>query len=91
MSEKPIIVNKQVHRPAASATWTHAHRWGTSFGDSTDLRVTRTDGGPLRISYGKESIEIRKALVGVLADMVAAAAAWSDTPPALTDETEAAR
>lgn len=73
-------IRKEVHRPAASATWRHTHRWGTSLGDSTDLRVTRTDGGGLTITYGRESIEIRAALVGVLAEMVAAAAEWSDGP-----------
>jgi hypothetical protein len=72
-------IRTHVHRPAASRTWEHTHKWGSSFGDSTDLRVTRTDGGPLRIAYGRESIEIREELVAVLAEMVATAAEWSDT------------
>ena len=76
--QKPVIVNKHVTRPAPTATWEHIHHWGSSFGDSTTLRVARTDGGPLRISYGKEAIEIRGSLVAVLADMVTAAAAWTD-------------
>lgn len=80
MSEntKPRIINQRIHRPAASATWEHEHRWGTSFGDTTTLRVDRTHDGPIRIRYGTDSIEIRKDLVSVLADMVAAAADWSD-------------
>lgn len=73
------IPGPRVNRPSASATWEHEHRWGTSFGDSTTLRVTRTDGGSLRIAYGKESIEIRRDLVELVAAMVAAAAAWADT------------
>lgn len=71
-------IRRHVYRPAASATWTHSHKWGVRLGDSTDLTVTRTDGGGLRIAYGKESIEIREALVGVVAEMVAAAATWTD-------------
>lgn len=71
----------RVHRPASSATWQHEHRWGTSFGDSTTLRVTRVDGGGLTVAYGRESIEIRGGLVERLAEMVAAAAAWTDEPP----------
>lgn len=75
-------IRTRIHRPAASATWEHTHRWG-GLGASLDevgLRVTRTDGGGLTISYGRESIEIREALVAVLAEMVAAAAEWTDEP-----------
>lgn len=68
----------RVHRPAASATWEYEHRWGSSFGDSTRLSVTRTDGGGMRLAYGQESIEIREELVERVAEMVASAAAWSD-------------
>ena len=84
-------IRTHTHRPAATRTWEHTHKWGVNFGDSTDLRVTRADGGGMTISYGRESIEIREALVGVLAEMVAAAAEWSDKPsengtsPASTD------
>lgn len=73
-------IRKRIHRPAASATWEHTHKWGVQFGDNTDLRVTRTDGGGLSIAYGRESIDIREALVSVLAEMVAAAAVWTDEP-----------
>ncbi|KAB2809247.1 hypothetical protein F9L07_19595 [Pimelobacter simplex] len=75
---KTTIINSRVHRPPASATWEHEHRWGQQLGDSTRLSVVRIDGGPLTIRYGTESIEIRKDLVPVLADMVAAAAVWTD-------------
>lgn len=75
---KTTIINSRVHRPPASATWQHQHRWGTGLGDSTTLYVDRTDGGPLTIRYGTESIEIRAELVPVLADMIAAAAVWTD-------------
>lgn len=76
-TEKPIR-GPRVHRPAASATWEHSHKWGPNFGDNTDLRVTRTDGGRLSIGYGRESVEIRAELVPILAEMVTQAAAWSD-------------
>ena len=82
MSGERKPIRREVHRPAASARWRHTHKWGTSFGDSTTLTVTRTDGGSLQIAYGKESIEIRGVLVDVLAEMVAAAAAWTDESPA---------
>ncbi len=75
---KPRIINQRIHRPAASARWEHEHRWGPQLGDSTTLRVARTDDGPISIEYGNDSISIRKDLVPVLADMVAAAAAWTD-------------
>lgn len=75
---KTRIVNRRIHRPPASATWEHEHRWGTLISDTTTLYVDRTDGGRLQIRYGGESIEIRAELVPVLADMVAAAAAWTD-------------
>ena len=78
MAEQQI--RTRTHRPAASRTWEHTHRWGAQFGDSTDLRVTRTDGGGLSIAYGRESIDIREALVSVLAEMVAEAAEWTDAP-----------
>lgn len=78
MSDK--IRGPQVHRAAARATWESEHRWGTLIGDSTTLRVTRTDGGGMTIGYGSESIEIRRELVERVAEMVAAAAAWTDTP-----------
>lgn len=68
----------RIHRAPATAAWEYDHRWGKSFGDSTTLYVRRTDGGSLSIAYGSESIEIREALVPVLAEMVAAAAAWTD-------------
>ena len=68
----------RIHRPASSATWEHDHRWGSMIGDSTTLRVTRTDGGAMAINYGSERVEIRAELVGTLAAMVAAAAAWTD-------------
>jgi hypothetical protein len=51
-----------------------------AIGDSTTLRVTRTDGGSLSVIYGREEIEIRRELVGRVAEMIAAAAAWKDTP-----------
>lgn len=73
-------IRTRIHRPAASRTWEHTRRWGTQFGDFTDLRVTRTDGGGLSIAYGRESIDIREALVSVLAEMVAEAAEWTDAP-----------
>lgn len=72
------IKGPRVHRAAASATWEYEHHWGTSLGDSTTLYVRRTDGGSLSIAYGNESIEIREALVAQLAEMVAAAASWTD-------------
>lgn len=78
MNADDNIVRRRVHRPAASATWEHTHRWGVQLGDSTDLRITRVDGGGLTISYGRESVEIRRELVPVFAEMVAAAAAWTD-------------
>lgn len=78
MADQGKQIRKHVRRPAASATWEHSHRWGSQFGDVTDLRVTRTDGGPLTIAYGRESVDIREELVDVLAEMVAAAAAWAD-------------
>lgn len=71
-------IKQRVERAAAKATWEHEHRWGPSFGDATLLRVTRVDGGPMTLSYGGESVEIRKDLVGPLAEMIAAAAAWTD-------------
>ncbi|UUW88376.1 hypothetical protein [Pimelobacter simplex] len=75
---KTTIINSRVHRPPASATWQHEHRWGPAFGDSTTLSVVRTDGGPMRIRYGNESVELRAELVPVFVEMVAAAAAWTD-------------
>lgn len=75
---KPTIINPRVHRPPSRATWAHEHRWGRGFGDSTTLYVDRIDDGPLTIRYGNESVEIREELVAVVADMVAAAAAWTD-------------
>lgn len=77
MSEKSAI-RRRIHRPAASATWEHNHRWGSQLGDSTNLRVARKDGGGMTVSYGRESIEIREELVDIFAEMVAAAAVWSD-------------
>lgn len=67
-----------VHRPSASAAWKHDHKWGTGFGDSTTLIVSRTDGGNLTARYGSESLEIRASLVPIFAAMVAAAAEWTD-------------
>lgn len=72
------IRGPRIHRPAASAHWEYEHHWGKSFGDSTTLHVRRTVDGPLTISYGEESIEIRADLVAQVARMVAAAAAWQD-------------
>lgn len=74
-------IRTHIHRPAASRTWEHQHRWGHQLGDSTDLRVTRTNGGGVTIAYGRESIEIREELVDVLNEMVQAAAAWTDPEP----------
>jgi len=71
-------LSRIVHRPSASATWEHVHHWGSSFGDTTTLRVTRVDGGLLRVTYGNDAVEIRPALVAVFAQMVAAAAEWTD-------------
>ena len=84
------IRGPRVHRPAASATWEYEHSWGPSLGDSTRLSVTRTDGGGMRVAYGKESIEIREELVERVAEMVAAAAAWTDGshPERATSETD---
>lgn len=80
-------IRKRVHRPAASATWEHEHRWGSNFGDSTTLRVTRTDGGRMHFRYGHKEFEVPAALVSILAEMTAAAAAWSDdTLPRPTPE-----
>ena len=79
--EKPMsetIRGPRVHRPAASATWEHEHRWGSQLGDSTRLSVTRTDGSGMRLAYGKESVEVRDELVPILAAMVVAAAEWTD-------------
>lgn len=67
-----------VHRAPARATWEHEHRWGAQLGDSTTLRVTRTDHGAMTVAYGRESLEVRAELVERFADMVAAAAAWTD-------------
>jgi len=67
-----------VHRPSANAVWKHDHRWGSGFGDSTSLVVSRTDGGILRAGYGDNSLEIRAVLVPIFAAMVAAAADWTD-------------
>lgn len=71
-------IRKSVHRPAASATWRVTERWGHQIGDTRELSVTRFDGGALQISYGGSRIEIKEALVAQLAEMVAAAAVWSD-------------
>jgi len=87
MSDEKAVPSKRVTRPPASAMWEHEHRWGNLIGDTTILRVIRTDGGSMTVSYGKESVGIRESLVAVFAQMVAAAAEWSDTPPASTDET----
>lgn len=70
----------RVHRPAASATWEYEHHWGPQLTDRTRLAVTRTDGGGLRIAHGRDVIELRGELVERLAEMVAAAAVWTDTP-----------
>lgn len=68
-----------VSRPPASATWECEHRWGPQFNDVSKLTVIRTDGGSLSIRYGRESIDIRAEVVPQLAEMVAAAAAWTDS------------
>lgn len=78
----PDIRGPRVHRPAASATWSHEHLWGPQLGDSTNLSVTRTDGGAIRLAYGRESLEVRGELVTLFAEMVAAAAAWTDAADA---------
>lgn len=78
MSEQTTIRPPRVHRPAASATWEYEHRWGTGLGDTSTLYVDRRDGGSLTIRYHSDSIEVREELVQVLAEMVAAAAAWTD-------------
>lgn len=67
-----------VHRPAASAVWEFEHNWGPGFGDSTTFSVARIDGGGMTLRYGKEKFEVRRDLVAQVAEMVAAAAAWSD-------------
>lgn len=72
----------RVHRPASTAVWEHENRWGSQIGDSTTLYVRRTDGGELSICYGTESIAIRKELVERFAEMVTAAATWTDDPDA---------
>lgn len=77
-TSSPSTLRPRVHRAASVATWEHSHRWGTLIGDVTDLRVSRTDGGRMVISYGQDSVEIREELVPILAEMVAAAAEWSD-------------
>ena len=81
MSAEKTFRGPRVHRPASSATWEHEHRWGPGFGDSTTLRVTRTDRGSMTVRYGSEALEIRGDLVAIFAEMVDHAAAWNDTPP----------
>ena len=76
------IKGPQVLRTPPLARWEFEHRWGVSLGDSTTLRVDRVDGGLLRIAYGSDSIEIRRDLVAAVAEMVAAAAEWTDTEAA---------
>lgn len=72
-------IRKAVHRPTPTATWRISYRWGTMIGDTTDLVVSRDDGGKLRIYYGEESVVIRKELVSALAEMVTEAAEWTDS------------
>lgn len=74
MPEQPTI-RQEVHRPAASLTLTHTHKWGVQFGDSTDLRVTRTSGGGLNLLRQRQDRDRRGA--GRCAGR-AAAAGWSD-------------
>lgn len=76
--DKTRIINQRIHRTPASSTWEHEHRWGTALGDRTSLFVDRVDEGRLTVRYGNQSVEIRAELVQAFADMVAAAAAWSD-------------
>lgn len=78
MTDLPTVRGPEVHRPRPSATWKINHRWGTSLGDVTTYTVTRTLGGGMKIQGGKESFEIRAELVPLLAEMIAAAAAWED-------------
>jgi len=78
MIDDGAVFSMRVQRPPASAVWTHEHRWGTLISDVTNLRVTRTAKGSLRISYGKDSIEVRESLVAIVALMISEAAAWTD-------------
>lgn len=78
MSDAKEIQGPRIHRSPAVAAWEHAHRWGTGLGDTTTMRVSRVNDGAMTITYGSESVEIRGALVAQLAEMVAAAAAWTD-------------
>ena len=77
---EPKPIRTHVNRPPASRVWEHEHRWGVQLGDSTPLSVIRIDGGEMRIRYGAEALAVRAALVPILAEMVAAAAEWTDAP-----------
>lgn len=79
-------IKKRVVRAPARGTWEYEHRWGPMIGDSTTLQVTRVAGGAMTLSYGSQSVEIRKDLVEPLAKMIAEASAWTDEP--VPDEPE---
>lgn len=68
----------RIIRPAATATWEQEHRWGTLLGDTTTLRVSRTANGHMVVSYDKDRVEIHPSLIEAFAEMVAAAAVWTD-------------
>lgn len=74
------MIRTGTNRPPAFRRWEFDHRWGTLISDSTPLSVVRIDGGEMRIRYGSESLAVRAELVPILAEMIAAAAEWTDTP-----------
>lgn len=78
--EQPTVRGPSVHRPQPTAAWKVDYRWGKSLGDLTTYTVTRTLGGDMMIQGGGESFHIRAELVPLMAEMIAAAAAWEDAP-----------
>lgn len=71
-------VNTYVNRQPATKVWSAEHRWGQMIGDVRTLKVTRTDGGQMTLSYGKDTLEIREDLIEPLVKMVNEAAGWED-------------
>lgn len=64
---------RQVLRPAPSARWTHESKPGSPI-----FLVQRALGGEMFVSNGTRGFEIPADTVQVFAEMVAAAAAWTD-------------
>lgn len=68
----------RIFRPSPSARWEYQHRWGSFPGDVTTYSAQRNLNGSLTIRNGSESVEIRSEVVPFIAEMVAAAAIWTD-------------